>query len=117
MKHQKQRATLGRTKAQREALLRNLAESLILHGSIKTTKAKACALRRFIEPLVTKARRSTLADRRMLYEVLYTKKAVNKLFDDIAPKYKGRPGGYTRIVKIGIRPTDGAEKVRMEFVS
>lgn len=116
MRHLKKKVTLGRVKAPREALIRNLAESLILHGSIKTTKAKARALRTFVEPLVTKAKKGTLADRRALISALYTDETVNKLMTDIGPRYKERAGGYTRIIKIGSRFNDAAEMVRIEFV-
>lgn len=116
MRHQKKKATLGREKAQREALLRNLAESLILHGSIKTTKAKAKALRTFVEPLVTKAKKKTLASERNIRKVLYTDAAINKLTREIAPRYADRAGGYTRIIKIGTRTNDAAEVVHIEFV-
>lgn len=116
MRHQKKGATLGREKAARTALLRSLAESLVLHGSIRTTKAKARALRSFLEPLVTKARRGNLADRRYVIQRLYTKKAVDMLMTEIAPKYKERPGGYTRITKLGHRVNDGGEVVHIEFV-
>lgn len=116
MRHRKKKATLGRESAQRKALMRSLAESLVLHGSIKTTHAKAKALRTVIEPLVTKARRGELADRRALLRVLYTDKAVEKLMKDIAPRYVERAGGYTRIVKLGARQNDAAPMVRIEFV-
>lgn len=116
MRHNVKKATLGRVKAPREALMRGLAESLILHGSIKTTKAKARALRSFVEPLVTKAKKGDLTARRNLLKVLYTDDAVNKLLKDVAPTYADRNGGYTRIIKIGPRINDAAEMVRIEFV-
>ena len=116
MRHQKKNNTLGRVKAQREALMKSLAESLILHGAIETTSAKAKALRTFVEPLITTAKRGTLADRRTLIAKLYTDKVVKKLMDEVGPQYKDRIGGYTRITKIGFRPNDGAEKVRIELV-
>lgn len=116
MRHRSKKFTLGREKAQRDALIRNLAESLILHGGIKTTHAKARALRTFVEPLVTKAKRGTLADRRLLLSRLYTNQAVEKLMADYGPRYKERAGGYTRIIKIGPRFADAADMVRIEFV-
>ncbi|OGH79239.1 MAG: 50S ribosomal protein L17 [Candidatus Magasanikbacteria bacterium RIFOXYC2_FULL_40_16] len=116
MRHRKQKATLGREKAQRGALMRSLAQSLILEGSIRTTKAKARALRIFVEPLVTKAKKNDLVVRRNLLKVLYTKKAVSKLLTDIAPKYVERKGGYTRITKLGARANDSAEMAKIEFV-
>lgn len=116
MRHQKKNNTLGRVKAQREALMKSLAESLILHGAIETTSAKAKALRGFVEPLITTAKGGSLANRRTLISKLYTDKVVNKLMDELGPQYKDRNGGYTRITKVGFRPNDGAEKVRIELV-
>ncbi len=116
MRHRKKKATLGRIAPQRKALMRSLAESLIVHDSIKTTQAKAKALRVFVEPLVTKARKGTLAERRHLIKSLYTDKVVNKLMDELGPRYKDRQGGYTRIIKIGPRLNDGAQMARIEFV-
>jgi large subunit ribosomal protein L17 len=116
MRHAKKGRTLGRTKALRKALLRNLAESLILHGSIRTTTAKAKELRSIVEPLVTKARRGSMSDRRAVGKVLYTPKAIKMLMSDIGPRYKDRQGGYTRITKTGFRPSDGADVSVIEFV-
>jgi large subunit ribosomal protein L17 len=116
MRHNKKQVKLGRVKAPRKALLRNLAESLVMHGAIVTTRAKAKAVRGVIEPLVTKARKNRPVDREKINQVLYTGKAVAKLINEIAPKYTERPGGYTRMIKMGYRPNDGAQKVRIEFV-
>ena len=116
MRHNKKKATLGREAAPRKALFRNLAESLVLHGAINTTRAKEKALRGVVEPLVTKAKRGTLADRRAIAEVLYTKNAGGKMME-LGKKYINRPGGYTRIISIGARQQDGADMVRIEFVS
>lgn len=116
MRHKCQKVTLGREKSPREALFRNQAESLILYGSIRTTEAKAKALRSIIEPLITKARKNTLAARREVMKVLYTEEAIKKLFTEIAPKYKDRQGGYTRIIKIAPRANDAAKMARIEFV-
>lgn len=116
MRHRKKKATLGRIAPQRKALMRSLAESLIINDGIKTTQAKAKALRTFVEPLVTKAKKGTLAQRRNIIKVLYTDKAVNKLMDEIGPRYKDREGGYTRIIKLGPRKNDGAEMAKIEFV-
>ncbi|HYE59575.1 MAG TPA: 50S ribosomal protein L17 [Candidatus Kapabacteria bacterium] len=116
MRHRSSKFTLGRESAQRDSLMRNLAESLILHGAVKTTKAKAKALRTVVEPLVTKAKTNTLASRRHVAKLLYTEDAVKKLMEEIGPRYKERAGGYTRIVKLGARPRDAAEVVRIEFV-
>jgi len=116
MRHRKKKITLGREKAQRDALLRNLAESLILHEGIVTTKAKARALRMFIEPLVTKARHAKPNAQALISKSLYTGKAVKKLVTEIGPRYKDRDGGYTRIIKMGHRANDKGEKVKIEFV-
>ena len=116
MRHRKNTKTLGRKKAQREALMRNLADSLAVHGKIETTLAKAKELRKFIEPLVTKAKEPSLASRRELIRVLYTDTAIKRMMEEWGPKYKQRPGGYTRITKIGARLNDGAEMAVIEFV-
>lgn len=119
MRHRKKEHILGRERAPRKALMRSLAEGLVLHESIETTLAKAKALRVFIEPLVTKAAKgkNPLVVRRKLQQVLYTDRAINKMIKDIAPRYKERPGGYTRIVKLGHRASDAADTARIEFVS
>ena len=116
MRHKSKKITLGREKAQREALFRSQAESLILHGGIRTTQAKAKALRIFVEPLITKARKGTLAARREIIKVLYTEKVIKKLFDEIGPQYKDRQGGYTRITKLAPRTNDAAAMARIELV-
>jgi large subunit ribosomal protein L17 len=116
MRHRVKKFTLGRKKAQRDALMRSLAESLILHEKITTTKAKAKALKTFVEPLITKARKGDLANRRLLIKSLYTDVVVRKMMDTIGPRYKDRDGGYTRITMVGYRPNDGAEKVVIELV-
>lgn len=116
MRHRKEKRTLGRVKKQRGALMKNLADSLILHGKIETTLPKAKELRMFVEPLVTKAKRGTMAERRNLIKVLFTDLAVKKLMDEYGPKYKERAGGYTRITKLGPRKNDAAEMAIIEFV-
>lgn len=116
MRHNRKKFTLGRKSAQRKALMRNLAESLVLHGAIRTTEAKAKALRTVIEPVVTKAKKGNLFALRSVRKVLFTDKAVDKMMKDIAPKYAERNGGYTRIIKLGTRQNDGAPVVRIEFV-
>ena len=116
MRHLKQKATLGREPNQRKALMTSLAESLILHGGIKTTLAKAKALRIFVEPLITKAKKNTLTARRLLLQALHTDKAVEKLLKEVGPKYTTRNGGYTRIIKMNRRPNDAAEVARIELV-
>lgn len=102
--------------AQRNALLRGLAQNLVMYGSIRTTVAKAKELRGVIEPLVTRARRGNLFDRRRIAKVLYTRETIEKMMNDIGPRYKERDGGYTRVTKIGARPNDGAEMAKIEFV-
>jgi large subunit ribosomal protein L17 len=117
MRHKNKVKIFSRPKAQREALMRNLAESLILHESIETTVAKAKALRTFVEPLVTLAKnKEALTARRELQKTLYTNEVMKKLIETIAPRYTERPGGYTRVVKIGSRKNDGADMAIIEFV-
>lgn len=116
MRHLKKGVKLGREIGPRRALLRSLAESLILHGSITTTLAKAKAVKTVVEPLVTKAKKNGPASRELVMKVLYTGSAVTKLFNDLAPKYMERRGGYTRITKLGARFNDRAEMATIEFV-
>ncbi len=106
----------SRTSAHRRALFRNLATSLILSGRCKTSIEKAKDLRSVVEKLITKARVGTLAARRGAYAYLMDKSAVHKLFAEIAPKYDKRPGGYTRVVRLGTRHGDAAEMAIIEFV-
>lgn len=106
---------LGRTKSQREALLKSLASSLIINKKIKTTQAKAKELRRFLEPLITKAKNNNLANQRLVRKYL-NKEITKKLFNEIGPIYKERPGGYIRIIKLPPRPSDGAKMAIVEFV-
>jgi len=115
MKHHKAKRTLGRDKDERNALLRSLAISLVEHGSIKTTEAKAKELRPYVEKLVTHGKKGTLAGRRLL-ESKIGKVSSKRLFDEISPKFKERNGGYTRIVKLPIRKTDAAKMAYIEFV-
>ncbi len=116
MRHQKQSVKLGRLAGPRKALLRSLAESLIVHGGITTTLAKAKAVRTMVEPLVTKAKHGKPADLEKISSVLYTTKAKTALLKEIAPRYTERRGGYTRIIKLGNRFNDSAEMARIEFV-
>jgi large subunit ribosomal protein L17 len=116
MRHQKNKVTLDRKTAGRRSLLANLAESLILYEKIKTTKAKAKAVRSFAERLITKSKKQTLAARRELLKTLYTDNAVKKLMENIGPRYKERSGGYTRVVLLKNRKGDGAEEVIVELV-
>ncbi len=116
MRHGKKFNHLGRKKGHREALLRNLAAALIEHKRINTTLAKAKALRRFVEPLVTKSKDNTTHSRRIVFKHLNNKYAVTELFDVVAPKVGDRPGGYTRVIRMGFRKGDGAEMAMIEFV-
>ena len=116
MRHNKKTFTLGRNKAQKKALMRSLANSLIIHESIRTTKAKAKVLRTIVEPIITRAKRGNIFDKRCIAKVLYTKDAIKKIMEDVGPRFKERPGGYTGITKIGSRPNDGADMVRIELV-
>jgi large subunit ribosomal protein L17 len=117
MRHHKKRRTLNRPKAQREALLRSLARSLVLEDGITTTSAKAKELRPFIEGLVTTSKQNTLASRRVVASRLGSPEAVKKLHDTIAPRYEARMGGYTRIVRLGRIGNRVADMARIEFVS
>ncbi len=116
MRHHSNVRKFGREKTQRHALLRSLARNLIRDSRIQTTLAKAKELRPFVEKLVTKAMVGTVASRRLLSERLQGAKEVKALVDTIAPKYKSRKGGYTRIVKMPNRDLDGASMALIEFV-
>ena len=116
MRHGDKIKNLGRTSSHRKALLKNLACELITHKRITTTLAKAKALRIFIEPLVTKAKENTTHQRRVVFSYLQKKEAVTELFGTIAEKVGGRPGGYTRVIKLGIRVGDNAETAMIELV-
>ena len=116
MRHKKKGRKLGRKVGNRRALLMNLASQMITHKRIKTTDAKAKELRIFIEPLITLAKKNDIHSRRMVVRKLPNKNIVRTLFDDIAPKYADRPGGYTRIVKLGYRDNDRASVSIIEFV-
>ncbi|AEW00714.1 50S ribosomal protein L17 [Niastella koreensis] len=116
MRHGDKINNLGRTASHRKALLKNLASELIKHKRINTTLAKAKALRTFIEPLVTKAKENTTHNRRVVFSYLQNKEAVTELFGAIAEKVGGRPGGYTRVIKLGIRVGDNAETAMIELV-
>jgi len=116
MRHGDKIKNLSRTKAHREALLANLSCQLIRHKRIVTTLAKAKALRVYVEPLITKSKENTTHQRRIVFGHLQDKEAIKELFDNIAGKVGGRPGGYTRIIKLGIRPGDAAEKAMIELV-
>lgn len=116
MRHGDKINNLGRTSSHRKALLKNLACELITHKRINTTLAKAKALRTFIEPLITKAKENSTHQRRVVFSYLQRKEAVTELFGPIAEKIGGRPGGYTRIIKLGIRVGDNAETAMIELV-
>ncbi len=116
MRHGDKIKNLSRTKAHRDALLSNLATQLIQHKRIVTTLAKAKALRVYVEPLITKGRTNTTHQRRIVFSYLQDKEAITELFGPIAEKIAGRPGGYTRIIKLGARPGDNAEKAMIELV-
>lgn len=117
MRHHDSNRKLGRERDQRKALLQSLARSLVLHGRIKTTEAKAKELRPFIEQLITKAKKDTLASRRLVTERLgNAPRASKKLMETVAPQYKDRHGGYTRIIKLPIRTGDASRQAVIEFV-
>jgi large subunit ribosomal protein L17 len=121
MRHGDKINNLGRKKAHRVALLQNLASQLITHKRIVTTLAKAKALRTYVEPLITKTKKNASAaqishNHRLVFAELQDKAAVKELFTVIGPKIASRPGGYTRILKLGIRPGDNAEKAMIELV-
>lgn len=116
MRHGDKQNNLGRKKAHREALLSNLTCQLIQYKRIVTTLAKAKALRVYAEPLITKAKKNETHQRRVVFSYLQDKAAVTELFGTIAEKIAGRPGGYTRIIKLGTRPGDNAELAMIELV-
>ena len=116
MRHSRVINHLGRTSSHRKAMLANMATSLILHKRITTTTAKAKALRTFVEPLITKSKEDSTHSRRVVFSYLKDKTAVAELFRDISPKIGERPGGYTRILKIGNRIGDNADMCILELV-
>ena len=118
MRHQRTRHKLSRTASHRKSLLRNLAKEVIDHERIKTTEAKAKAVKPEIEKLITLARKGDLHARRQATSILQhpDKGIIYKLFDEIAPRYSARPGGYTRILKLGPRSSDSTEMVYLELV-
>jgi len=116
MRHRKVGRQLRRTPEQKLALMRSLAQSLIEHGAIETTEAKAKELRPFVEKLITKAKEGTLHARRLAGRHVQQRRINDKLFQDVGPKFATRKGGYTRILKTGHRKGDGAEMARIELV-
>jgi large subunit ribosomal protein L17 len=116
MRHHKSGRKLNRTSSHREALFKNMAASLIRHEQIKTTLPKAKELRRVAEPLITLAKTSSVANRRLAYARLRDREAVGKLFDELGVRYKDRPGGYLRILKFGFRTGDTAPMALVQLV-
>lgn len=116
MRHGDKIKNLSRTASHRKALLSNLAIELITHKRIVTTLTKAKALRTWIEPIITKSKSNTTHSRRIVFSYLQDKEAVTELFSTVAEKIAARPGGYTRIIKLGIRVGDNAEKAMIELV-
>ncbi len=116
MRHRNKKINLGRKKAHRSSMLANLACSLINHKRINTTVTKAKALKRFIEPLVTKTRNDSTHNRRVVFKYLRNKESINELFRAVSNKIGDRPGGYTRIIKLGKRMGDNADMAMIEFV-
>jgi large subunit ribosomal protein L17 len=116
MRHGKKINHLGRTHEHRAAMLSNMATSLIMHKRIKTTLAKAKALQRYVDPLITKSKDDTTHSRRIVFKYLQNKFAVTELFREISSKITDRPGGYTRIIKLGTRLGDASEMCYIELV-
>ncbi len=116
MRHQKSGRKLNRNSSHRQAMFRNMANSLLKHEIIKTTLPKAKELRRVAEPLITLGKTDGVAQRRLAFDRLRDKEIVGKLFSEIGPRYKERPGGYTRIMKCGFRDGDKAPMAYIELV-
>ena len=116
MRHGKKFNHLGRTADHRRAMLANMAISLIMHKRITTTLAKAKALKKYVEPLITRSKDDSTNSRRVVFSYLQTKEALKELFGPVAQKVGDRPGGYTRIIKLGFRQGDAAEKAFIELV-
>lgn len=116
MRHKNKVKTLDRTKEARELMLRNLASSIIIYEKVKTSEAKARVVKPMLEKIITIAKKGDLASRRKLLQVLLQPKAVKKAMEVLGDKYKDRPGGYCRIIKIGPRQGDGAKMVQIELV-
>jgi large subunit ribosomal protein L17 len=116
MRHGHGLRKLNRTSEHRLAMLRNMMNSLIAHEAIKTTLPKAKELRRVIEPMITLAKEATVANRRLAFNRLRDRDSVTKLFNELGPRYKARPGGYTRILKMGFRVGDNAPMAYVELV-
>ncbi len=116
MRHRNGPRKLNRTTSHRLAMLRNMCNSMIMHEAIKTTLPKAKELRRVVEPLITLGKEPTLANRRLAFNRTRDRDVVAKLFNELGPRYRARPGGYTRILKMGFRVGDNAPMAFVEFV-
>ena len=116
MRHRKSGRRLGRNSSHRKAMFRNMAASLVRHETIRTTLPKAKELRRVIEPLITLAKEDGVARRRRAFDRLRDKEAVGKLFNELGPRFKERPGGYLRILKMGHRPGDAAPMALVQLL-
>ena len=116
MRHGKKLRKLNRTSAHRQAMLRNMMNSLIEHEAIKTTLPKAKELRKVIEPMITLAKKDTVANKRLAFDRLRDRDSVVKLFNDLGPRFAARPGGYTRILKMGFRVGGNAPMAYVELV-
>lgn len=116
MRHRNKTKILDRKKEAREMMLRNLAASVLIYEKVKTTKTKAKVVRSLVEKCITTARRGDLASRRQLISILPQKMAIKKAMEVLGERYKKRPGGYTRIIKLGNRTGDGAEMVQIELI-
>jgi len=116
MRHRKSGRKLGRNSSHRKAMFRNMAASLLRHETIKTTVPKAKELRRVVEPLITLAKVDGVANRRLAFSRLRDKEVVGKLFNDLGPRFKERPGGYLRILKTGPRTGDAAPMAIVQLV-
>lgn len=116
MRHRRTGKTLDRKAGPRRALLRNLATSVLIYEHVNTTLAKAKAVRPMVEKIITRGRVKSLTNRRELMKVLMTESAVDKVLEELGPRYATRPGGYTRIIKLGTRKGDGAEMAQIQLV-
>ena len=117
MRHRAKGRQLSRTSTHKRAMLNNMATSLFIHGRIITTEAKAKELRPFAEKLITLARRGDLHARRLVQRKIKDRETLGRLFSEIGPRFAARPGGYTRILKLGHRPGDGADVARIELLA
>jgi len=116
MRHRKSGRKLGRNSSHRKAMFRNMATSMVIHEQIKTTVPKAKELRRVVEPLITLAKEDSVANRRLAFDRMRDKAAVGKLFKELGPRFKDRPGGYLRILKTGPRAGDAAPMAIVQLV-